>query len=48
MSTPIEPQQFKNVLLNLLDEAFDTCHGDFLDPDNGLFYTLETVTAEED
>ena len=47
MSMLIEPQQFKNVLLNLLDEAFDTCHGNFLDPNNGLFYTLETVSAEE-
>ncbi len=47
MSTPIDPQQFKNVLRNLLDEAFDVCHGNFLDPDNGLFYTLGTVSADE-
>jgi hypothetical protein len=47
MSTAIEPQHFKNVLLAFLDETFDVCHGNFLDPNNGLLYTLGTITAEE-
>lgn len=45
--TTIRPDHFTNALLALLDEAFDTVHGFFLDPHDSLFETLAGITAVE-
>ena len=47
MSNPIEPKDYQNALLDLLDETFDHHHGIFLDKGTGLFQTLEGVSAQE-
>jgi hypothetical protein len=47
MSTPIDPKLFTENLFALLDEAFVTHHGIFLDRNTSLFETLETITADE-
>lgn len=43
----IRQEDFLNNLFALLDETFENHHGIFLDKDNSLFPTLETITAEE-
>ncbi len=45
--TPIDPQQFTEALLLLLDETFDAVQGIYLDRGTSLFETLATVTAVE-
>src|SRR5512139_2079218 len=47
MPNLIEPKDYQNALLDLLDETFDNHHGIYLDPDTGLFRTLELVSSEE-
>ena len=47
MTELIQPETFRSVLLDLLDETFDNVHGIFLDKDTSLFRTLETVSAQE-
>jgi len=47
MSDLIEPKEYQNVLLDLLDETFDNHHGIYLDQGTGLFRTLESVSSEE-
>lgn len=46
MST-ITSEHFTNALLAILDEAFDTVQGFFLDQGTSLFETLATISAEE-
>ncbi len=46
MST-IEIEDFNKAVFLLLDEAFDSVHGIFLDKGNSLFETLATISAEE-
>ena len=47
MTTPINPEQFTQALLFLLDETFESVHGVYLDKGTSLFETLETISAEE-
>lgn len=47
MTELIQPETFRSVLLDLLDETFDNVHGIYLDKDTSLFRTLETVSAQE-
>ncbi|HEX6035331.1 MAG TPA: hypothetical protein VFY83_12880, partial [Anaerolineales bacterium] len=47
MSTRIDQQHITQDLFDVLDEAFVTHHGIFLDEGTSLFETLETITAEE-
>ena len=47
MSSKIDQVQIIQDLFDVLDEAFVTHHGIFLDKDTSLFETLETITAEE-
>ncbi len=46
MST-IQSEHFTKALLMLLDEAFDTVHGAFLDKNTSLFETLAGISASE-
>ncbi len=47
MTELIQPETFRSVLLDLLDETFDNVHGIYLNKDTSLFRTLETVSAQE-
>ena len=47
MSTKIDQEHIVPDLFDILDEAFVTHHGIFLDRGTSLFETLETITAEE-
>jgi hypothetical protein len=47
MSNTIDQQYILQDLFDVLDEAFVTHHGIFLDEGTSLFETLETITAEE-
>ena len=47
MTELIQPETFRSLLLDLLDETFDNTHGIYLDKDTSLFRTLETVSAQE-
>lgn len=47
MSDKIDKQHITQNLFEILDEAFVTHHGIFLDKGNSLFETLETITAAE-
>lgn len=47
MSTKIDQENIVQDLFDVLDEAFVTHHGIFLDEGTSLFETLETITAEE-
>ena len=47
MSNKIDQQFIVPDLFDVLDEAFVTHHGIFLDQGTSLFETLETITAEE-
>ena len=47
LSTKIEKELITQNLFDVLDEAFVTHHGIFLDKGNSLFETLETITAAE-
>jgi hypothetical protein len=47
MSTKIDQQHITQDLFDILDEAFVTHHGIFLDEGTSLFETLETITAVE-
>jgi hypothetical protein len=47
MSSKIDQIQIIQDLFDVLDEAFVTHHGIFLDEGTSLFETLETITAEE-
>jgi hypothetical protein len=47
VSTKIDQQQFVQDLFDVLDEAFVTHHGIFLDEGTSLFETLDTITAAE-
>ena len=47
MSNKIDQELLTQNLFDILDEAFVTHHGIFLDRGNSLFETLETITAAE-
>jgi hypothetical protein len=47
VSTKIDQEHIVQDLFDILDEAFVTHHGIFLDEGTSLFETLETITAEE-
>ena len=47
LSNKIEQEFITQDLFDILDEAFVTHHGIFLDKGNSLFETLETITAAE-
>lgn len=49
MSTPnpIAPQEFANAIVQFLDETFAEHRGIYLDKDNSLLATLDTISAEE-
>ncbi len=47
MLATINQDVFKGELLPLLEEAFETHHGIFLDKNTSLFDTLETISAQE-
>jgi hypothetical protein len=47
MSGKIDQNYVTQDLFDVLDEAFVTHHGIFLDEGTSLFETLETITAEE-
>jgi hypothetical protein len=47
MSNKINQEHIIENIFAILDEAFVTHHGIFLDQGNSLFETLETITAEE-
>lgn len=47
MTETIHQENFTKPLFALLDEAFVTHHGIFLDKDTSLFETLATITAEQ-
>jgi hypothetical protein len=47
MSDKIDRERFTKELFNLLDEAFVSCHGIFLDDNTSLFETLATISADE-
>jgi hypothetical protein len=47
MSIKIDQEHIIKDLFDILDEAFVTHHGIFLDEGTSLFETLETITAEE-
>ena len=47
MTTKIDQEHIVPDLFDILDEAFVTHHGIFLDEGTSLFETLETITAEE-
>lgn len=47
MSVKIDQEHIIKDLFDILDEAFVTHHGIFLDEGTSLFETLETITAEE-
>lgn len=43
----ISASNFRDALLFVFDEAFDTVHGAFLDPEESLFPTLEGISAAD-
>lgn len=45
MNRTIEQDHFTNAFFDILDEAFRTHHGIFLDRGTSLFETLETINA---
>jgi hypothetical protein len=47
LSNKIDQERVIPDLFDILDEAFVTHHGIFLDKGTSLFETLETITAEE-
>lgn len=47
MATTISVDDFRNSLLFVLDETFDTVHGAYLDRGTSLFETLDTISADE-
>lgn len=47
MSSTIDQKHIVQDLFDVLDEAFVTHHGIFLDEGTSLFETLETITPEE-
>jgi hypothetical protein len=47
VSTKIDQEHIVQDLFDILDEAFVTPHGIFLDPGTSLFETLDTITAAE-
>ena len=47
MSTKIDQEHITQDLFDVLDEAFVTHHGIFLDEGTSLFETLDTITAAE-
>lgn len=47
MTYAIPTQKMTETILFVLDEAFNTVHGVFLDPGTSLFETLATITAIE-
>ena len=47
MSTQIQQENITQDLFDVLDEAFVTHHGIFLDKGNSLFETLDTISAAE-
>jgi hypothetical protein len=47
MEKTIQPEIFTKNLYPLLEEAFETHYGIFLDKDTSLFDTLETISAEQ-
>jgi hypothetical protein len=47
LSNKIDQEHVTQDLFDILDEAFVTHHGIFLDKDTSLFETLETITAAE-
>jgi len=46
-SVAIPYTDFREQLLTILDETFDTVHGAFLDPGDSFFSTLEGVSAAQ-
>lgn len=47
MDKTINPQDFLNSALALLEETFDQTRGIYLDKDTSLFCTLDTISAQE-
>lgn len=47
MTSTLNPADFANNLYALLEETFDTHHGIYLDKNDSLFKTLESVTAAQ-
>jgi hypothetical protein len=47
MDKMIKQEDFTNNLFSLLDETFENHHGIYLDNNNSLFQTLETVSSQE-
>lgn len=47
MDTMIRPENFLNNFFSIYDETFENHHGIYLDKDNSLITTLETVSAQE-
>ncbi len=47
MNATIAPQEFATVIDQFLDETFAVHRGIYLDKDNSLLATLDTITAEE-
>src|SRR5690606_29128170 len=47
MKLSIAPETFSNLLNVFLEETFETHHGIYLDKNNALFATLDTISAEE-
>ncbi|MCW5887403.1 MAG: DinB family protein [Anaerolineales bacterium] len=47
MKLSIPPETFSNLLNVFLEETFETHHGIYLDKNNALFATLDTISAEE-
>lgn len=47
MGATIDEQQFTSVLFDLLTETFETHHGIYLDKNDSLFDTLETISAAQ-
>src|SRR5512145_1763581 len=47
MTEDFNPSDFAKPMLALLEEAFETHHGIFLDQGTSLFPTLESVTAAQ-
>ncbi len=47
MSQQIAVERYTSVLYELLDKTFEKSNGIFLDSNNSLFETLDTISAEE-
>lgn len=47
MTNPIPAERFTRELMLVIEEAFESVHGIFLDKGNSLFETLADISAEE-